>query len=202
MKTQTETETETEFELKVENDLVAEDDLDDVIEIALRMMQDEEGALTEEEVKEVAAELDIPAEYIERARAQLEKTRLEQKQELERKKKQKLYVGMGAGAVSIVFLLVIGSAYSSVSSLHNAVETQSAQVDNMTTRQKEMDRLMASKPDSVDKTAELVGARNRVRVETKRYNDLVNQYNDSASGPLGSIVTSLTGLPAEMQLKR
>ena len=195
MKTETKTEVATET-------MVAHEDLDDVIELAARMMQEEEGALTDEEVKEVALELDIPEAYIDRARAQLERVKAEKEAETKRlaaAKKRKIIIG---SAVVVFAVAVVGVNNSSVGSLHARVAAQEAQVDNVTERQREVTQMLQSRPNSPDKDAELLGAQNRVRVETKRYNEVAAKYNARTEGAFTTFTLLFSSLPSSVSMKK
>lgn len=186
-------------ELKVE---VAQDDVDDVVEIATRMMIEDEGKLTLEELQEVGEELDIPAEYIARAQTQLVEQRAKQKQELEAKAAQRRStVTIGAVGVSAIIFVVMfwtGMTASSLAKLHGAVVSSQAQIANVTERRAAVVELYKNRPDSPDKDAELVGAENRIRVETKRYAEAAAAYNAKASGFPGSLARAFKGLPAQV----
>lgn len=178
---------------------VAEADVDDVVEIALQMMDEDEGQLSLEELREIGDDLDIPAEYIERAQTELQKTRAETKAETKAKTEQQAAVIrkalLGGG---IVVLLVTGWAYfalSGLSTLHAAVEAQGAQVANVTARKTEVLKAYAGKPDSPDKTAEVIGAENRIRVENKRYSEFAADYNAAAGQFPAVIFHGVAGLP-------
>jgi len=181
---------------------VAEEDVDDVIEIAARIMMEEEGQLTLAELQEVGEELDIPAEYIERAQKQLQTDRAQAKvqlqKELEDKKRFKM-VGLfgGVGLVSVVSLWTLITA-STLSSLHAEVEASKAQVQNVQARKQTVAEMLKDRPNSPDKDAELIGAENRIRVETKRYSDAASKYNSKSNGIFGGIASSLTGLPKQV----
>lgn len=189
----------TELQTEVQID---EADVDDVVEIATRMMQEEEGQLSLAELQEVGEELDIPPEYIARAREELARQREVAQREAaaEAESKRKLrttltYVGLAVAAVVIVWGAI---AASQLSDLHAAVEAQAAQVENVVARRATVAAHYADRPDGPDKDAEIVGAENRIRVESKRYADAATAYNAAARKFPAALVRPLTGLPAEV----
>lgn len=175
------------------------EDLEDIVGIATRMMQDEEGKLTAEEIREIGEELDIPPEYVDRARKELEKKRAlekrEQRDEVARNKTMRLAAGIFAvGAVIFVFLGTL-NAQGSLRDANAIVEKSRAQVENVTARQKDVQKQYGTKGDTADARAEITGAANRIRVETKRLNDAVARYNAEAGGVFGRLATLLSSLP-------
>lgn len=186
-------------ELKVE---VAHDDVDDVVEIATRMMVEDEGKMSLEEVQAVGEELDIPAEYIARAQTQLVEKRAKQKQELEAEAaSRRTLVTMstvGVAALAFIIMVWIGATASSLGSLHAQVVSTQAQVQNVTERKESVVELYKDRPTSPDKDAELVGAENRIRVETKRYSEAASAYNAKVRGFPGNIARTFKGLPSEV----
>ncbi len=193
MKTKAETETEVR---------VDDEDLDDVIEIASRMMMDEEESLSLDELREVGRDLDIPEEYLDRARKELEVQRAEERKAerraLEEKKSGRLIVASVAALLTALLLGWIGFAHSALSTLHAELETARAQVENVRERQADIEKLYEERAASPDRDAELIGAQNRVRVETKRYSELAAKYNARAAGLAGGVATALTSLPGEV----
>ena len=183
---------------------IAEEDVDDVVGLAMRMMHEEEGQLSLREMQEVGEELDIPPEYIERAQAELQReraaTRAAEQQEAQRTAKLKRTVTLGVVVVAGVLLLWTGVAVSSLTSLHASVQTQAAQVANVTERKATVVEMYQGRADSPDKDAEIIGAENRIRVETKRYAELAGEYNAAAGSFPVALVRPLFGLPASVPL--
>lgn len=186
-------------ELKVQ---VAEADVDDVIEIAAKMMAEEEGQLSLTELQEVGEELDIPAEYVERAQKELVEQRKREKAELEAKVAFKRNVFLAGGGAAVVLALVLGvgtmTTGSTLAAIHADVEAARAQVENVKARKASVEELYKGQPDSPDKMAELMGAENRVRVETKRYSEAAAAYNRKADGLFAGMARAVKGLPAEV----
>ena len=179
------------------------DDVDDIIGIAARMMNDDEGKLTPEQMREVGEELDIPVEYIEKARAELEVQRKRERRAANDKKERSKMVKMAAMGVAAVFVLVVVvgalSTSSSLNKLEGIVKQTRAQVENVKAREVETKARLKGRANSPDKDAELSGAANRVRVETKRMNDAISVYNTKASSLFGTLATLFTGLPGSIK---
>ena len=179
------------------------DDVDDIIGIAARMMNDDEGKLTPEQMREVGEELDIPVEYIEKARAELEVQRKRERRAANDKKERSKMVKMAAMGVAAVFVLVVVvgalSTSSSLNKLEGIVKQTRAQVENVKAREVETKARLKGRASSPDIDAELSGAANRVRVETKRMNDAIAAYNTKASSLFGTLATLFTGLPGSIK---
>ncbi len=185
------------------------DDVDDVIALAERLRSEDESRLSAEEMAEIGGELDIPAKYIEQARAQLaeqreqqdKQKRIEQRQSRARRK-----VVLAAAAAVVVLVALVGlwsrGEASDLGELHAAIEAQQAQVDNVRARKKAVEKHYAGRPDSVDKDAEIVGAENRIRVETKRLDALVSRYNQRAASFPVSLWTGSQELPAHIPMPK
>lgn len=161
------------------------DDVDDVMELAERLRSEDVVRFSASEMAEMGGELGIPAEYIEQARSQLKERRLlEERQALEKaaaQKKMMLFGAMGAAVLVAVVGIVSLGASSKVGRLAEVADSAIAQVESVRERQVSVKALLADRPDSPDKDAELIGAENRLRVELKRCNEAVVRYNQSAS---------------------
>ena len=184
---------------------VAQEDVDDIVEIAMHMMIEDDDKLSLEEVEAIGEELDIPAEYIAKAQKQLERDRkaalkAEREAEMAADAKKRIVtlilaaIGMlGAGWVTIVV--------TSISGAYARVEAAERKVENVIERKAEIEKLYDGKPESADKQAELVGAQNRIRVETGRKADAVAEYGNVARGPVSSMIRAAMGLPAPEDIK-
>lgn len=180
------------------------DDVDDVIALAERLRSEDESELSAEEMADIGAELDIPQRYVDQARRQLEEQRERQQREAKRASKLRRKLAIGAAVALFVLATIFGlwsnSAVSSVSNLHAQVQSQRAQVENVRARQRAIEERLADRPDSPDKDAELVGAQNRIRVETRRLNDLIAEYNQEASAFPASLWTGSEQLPSHLEM--
>jgi hypothetical protein len=175
------------------------DDVDDVIGLAAELMQQDQETLGVEDLKEVGAELDIPPEYIDRARTELRQRRereTEARQVALATRQRRVKVGAISAAVVLVVSLLWGSsAVSTLREHHADVEAARAQVDNVRARKEAVVQQLAGRPESADKDAELIGAENRIRVETKRYADAAARYNAARGGFPASWLAPMVGLP-------
>lgn len=180
------------------------DDVDDVIGLATEMMMAEQDELSREDLNAVGRELDVPPEYIERAREELarraaERTRAE-REAVERRRKLLRRTIAAVAAAALTLAVWSWSAVSGVRERHAAVQSTAGQVENVRARRAQVTQLLAGRPASVDKDAELIGAENRVRVETQRYTLAAAAYNDAAARFPASLVLPLTGLPRAVPL--
>jgi hypothetical protein len=184
--------------------LVAYADVDDVIEAAARAKEQRVDALSVEELQEVAAELDIPADLVEPAIEQVRRRRAEQlaadEAEAAAAARRRKYIGAGlCGAV----VLLLGWGLLARSDLRDAqlqVERRRAQVINVLDRQVATERQWNDAPDSPDKHAELSGAENRVRVERKRYDEAVSEYQRHVTSLAGRVVATLGDYPEQLPM--
>jgi hypothetical protein len=187
-----------------DDDMVAYEDVDDVIEVAERLLMEDQGALSADEIAEIGGELDIPEEYIERAREQLAEQRQDEQRQAQRARQSRRRILRAAGISAALIVLVFGvwsyAAVSKLGPLHANVEAHRAEVANMQERKVDIEQQFADRPDSLEKDAQLVGSQNRLRVATKRYNEAAAAYNRQASTFPASMWTSVVGLPTHVSL--
>ncbi len=176
------------------------DDIDEIIEIAARKKHAAAELLRLEDVREVGNELGISDEHVEDAIAELERRR---KKEAEQEKKRrdllkKCAAGVAGGAVLIGGIAMLSS--QQLRSDLNDARQQRSQVANVVDRHEQTAQYFADRDDSLDRSAELQGALNRVSVETRRYDEAASRYNGRATGFPATLWTSLFGLPDELPL--
>lgn len=164
---------------------VETDDLDDIIEIAERLRRADDERMSVADIAEVGEALGIEEQYIQQARQELVVQR-EQAERDARAAAARQKTLIFAGSVALIAVLAVGGLWSAAaaSSLGNKeaeLNAKSRQVDSARERQKAVQKLMAKRPDSPDKDAELVGAENRVRVELKRCNEALAVYQRAAN---------------------
>lgn len=186
------------------DDRVQRDDIDDLIGVAVEIKEKDEQSLTIEDMEEVALELDIEPEYVEQARAELQRRREEQEKKAAREERaratRKKWAVIGGVGVVAVFGIWSAATLSTLGSLHSEVEATRAQVQNVRERKKAVVDQLKGRPASADRDAELVGAENRIRVETKRYSEAAARYNEAATSFPAPIVRPISGLPSEVPL--
>lgn len=187
-----------------QDDMVAYEDVDDVIEVAERLLIEDQGALTADEIAEIGGELDIPEEYIERARERLAEQRRDQERQAERDQQRRRRILLASAACTALIALIFGvwsfAAVSKLAPLHADVEAHRAEVANMQERKVAIDEQFADRPDSLEKDAQLVGSQNRLRVATKRYNEAAAAYNRQASTFPASLWAPVVGFPSRVSL--
>ena len=188
---------------------VAYEDVDDLIHTATRLMQKDAApeTLTTEDVKRIGQELDIPAEYIDRALEVLEQRRRDQEQarlEAERARlvrRERLRKGaMVAVGVAVVLGLSGLFVRNSLNTTLQEVTRQRAQVRNVVERREREQGRYATATPGPERDAQLSGAENRVGVEQRRYDLLATGYNASASSFPQVWVVRLSGLPGSVPL--
>lgn len=188
---------------------IAYEDVDDLIHTATRLMQKDAApeTLTADDLKQIGAELDIPARYIDRALEALTQRRLEQereRQERERERQARLarlrrsaWVAAGvAGVLALSGLFVRNGLNSTLAD----VARQRAQVRNVVERRERVQQRYGSATPGPERDAELSGADNRVSVEQRRYDEAAAGYNASATSFPSVLVVRLTGLPPSVPL--
>jgi hypothetical protein len=181
---------------------VARDDVDDVIEEAARLQTEEADQLSVSDLKEVAKELDIDERYVDRATERLEArraeaTRIARERIAARRKLFRVTAGV-LGAVLGVLLVTALVGQSGLRAELVVVEQARAQVRNVVERQQAVEARYRTLSESPEKDAELAGAENRVRIERKRYDEAVAQYNAAAGGAAATLGAWLFALPRRM----
>jgi hypothetical protein len=179
------------------------EDVDEVIELASRMRQESQGRLTPEELQEIGEELGIPAQYVERAREELGRRRIQADEaEREAKARRQMLVwrgGIGAVVVVVVFGVWSMFAVSNLRTLYAGVEAHEAEIANLRERQASVVELYAGRPDSPDRDAEIVGAENRVRVAMQRHGEAAAAYNERAGRFPATLWAPVVGLPSRVE---
>lgn len=183
---------------------VAYTDIEDVIAAAAKARDAEADSISVEEIEAIAADLDIPAHLVAPAVQEVRRRRevklaAERAQEEQRARRTKLAT-RAAAALAAVLLVAGGYTWSGLREAWFAVAQQRSQVINVVERRAETRAQWADAAESADKHAELSGAENRVRIERKRYDERVTEFNSRASGPLARLVGLLTGYPAQLPL--
>jgi hypothetical protein len=188
---------------------IAYEDVDELISTATRLMQKDAApdTLTVEDLRQIGQELDIPAEYVDRARAVLEERRQREAQAREgaerraRARRSALIRGAWmAAAVGGVLVLGAVPVRNGLQGSLAEVTRQRAQVHNVVERRERVQERYATSTPGPERDAQLSGADNRVSVEQRRYDELATNYNRSASSFPSSWVVRLTGLPASVPL--
>ncbi len=181
------------------------EDVDDVIGLADELERKHADRLPLADLYAVGEDLGVSAQAIDRARGELIRRREEaaraQAAKDERRRRRLTRVGMAAGALVAVVVLVGLVSTAGLRDLHAQVEAQRARVQSVIERRAAIGRLFEGQPDSTDKTAELVGAENRVRVETSRYQEAAAAYNAVAGQNRAWLGVRLRGLPSEVPLR-
>ena len=179
---------------------IAYDDVDKLIEIAARKERAAAEQIDLAMLSDIADDLGIAKEHVEAAVQELDRRRAEKvRRESERRERLK----GGAIAAGVIALIVVGSAWFGQAQLRSDLSEarqQQSQVANVVERHRTTAEYFADEPDSVDRSAELQGALNRVSVETRRYDEAASQYNRRASGLPSSVWVRLFGLPDELPL--
>ncbi|MBZ4399813.1 LemA family protein [Myxococcus faecalis] len=189
------------------------EDVDGIIRKATELMQADPSleTLTPEELQRIGEELDIPARYIEEARA-LRIERLQQAarsrraMELARQARRQRYLQRARwGAVlfagaSVLLGLGTGAIHNDLGTRALEVARQRAQVHNVMVRREGVRARFAAVEASPERDAELSGADNRVFVEQRRYDQLVADYNAAAASIPNRWVVERTRLPRSLPL--
>lgn len=179
---------------------VAFKDVEEVIAAAAKANDERQDQVSVEELQEMAAQLDIPAELIEPAIVEVRRRREAQLATERERAIRRKRLGLGAviagGVLAVIVLVWLVTTHSALQDSKLAVDRQHAQVVNVMERQRATTQQWSSAPDSPDKQAELTGAESRVRIERARYDELVTTYRKDAGG-LGSW---LLGYPSTLPL--
>ncbi|RVU48564.1 hypothetical protein EA187_03800 [Lujinxingia sediminis] len=179
------------------------DDVDDIIATAERLREKARNELTLDEMREVGAEVGIPAEYIDRAHQKLQEVRRAETIAAIRQKNRRRRLLSIAGGILLVIVVAGAVSYrtttSRLSELYAEVERHQAEVANVKARQQAVEAHYRDLPDSIDKQAELIGAENRVHVATQRFHEAAARYNSAVRLPPASLITG-GNLPKTVKL--
>ncbi|MCA9518318.1 MAG: LemA family protein [Myxococcales bacterium] len=174
------------------------DDVDDVIGIASEMEDVARERLSVEELESVARDLEIPTEYVRPAVDELRRRRAAELAAVAARQRKRRLAFAVAGGVIVALTLWVVVTGSGLSGLVTDAARQRAQVVNVMQRQAATTAGLAGGGGGAterERHAELSGAENRVRVERKRYDDVVAEYNAGAVGFPGGLARTLYGLP-------
>ena len=176
------------------------DDVDEIIEIAARKKHAAAEMLRLDDIREVANELGIDDEHVEDAVIELERRR---EREAQKKEERRALIKKGVAGVAGAAIVVTGMAWIGSHQLRSDLtdaRQQRSQVANVVDRHEQTAEYFADREDSIDRSAELQGALNRVSVETRRYDEAASRYNRRAEGFPSSLWTSIFDLPDELPL--
>lgn len=188
---------------------IAYDDVDDLIHTATRLMQKDSApdTLTVEDLRKIGQELDIPAEYVDRARVVLEERRQQEARDREeaarRAQARRAALRRGAWVAAAVAGVLALSAMQVRNGLQGSlaeVTRQRAQMHNVVERRARVQERYATSEVGPERDAQLSGADNRVSVEQRKYDEAATRYNASASAFPTSWLVRLTGLPSTVPL--
>ncbi len=181
-------------------DKIAFKDVEDVIAAAARANDERQDQVSVEELQEMAAELDIPADLvgpaIETVRKRREIQLASERDRAARNKRRWRGAAIAAGVTTVILIVWLATSRGALLDAKLAVDLQRAQVINVLERQRATVKQWATAPDSPDKQAELSGAENRVRIERARYDQLVTSYRQEAGG----LASWLFGYPDSLPL--
>lgn len=185
-------------------DQIHSQDVDDIIGIAARMKQANAERLTVEELEEVARDLDIEPQYVAQAVETLRRRRADAQAREAAQRARRRKIALGAAVAAAAVAVIVGAmamiGRSGLSERLAAVRAQHAQVVNVMERQRQVDARLAGQPQTPDRQAEMLGSENRVRVETKRYNQAASAYNERVSSLTGGLALALFDLPERVPM--
>lgn len=189
---------------RVQTEKIAYEDVDDVIGLAARLKEADEERLTVEELEEVARELEIEPEYVARAVDALRRRRLEQaeRSQATQARRRKLVVGVAAVVAGLCGVVVATGLVGrgGLSERLSTSKQKRAQVVNVVERRARVEARLKGLPQTPDREAELIGSENRVRIETKRYDEAAARYNTYASSIPGLVAVALFRMDARLPL--
>lgn len=174
--------------------------LDEIIEIAAQMAESKPERLSAEELRRIAAELDIPEADLGRAIDELKRRRAALLAAEAKAAATRRRIGLIAAGVLGALLLALLVVQAGVRAAWHEVEGRRAQLINVMERQTATVAQWQDAPPGPDRAAELSGAENRVRIERKRYDDAATRYNVKVDGLLGGLARATFGLHARAPL--
>lgn len=175
-------------------------DVDDIIGIAAEMNDLESDRLSVEDLNQVASELDIPEHHVGPAIIEL-KRRREALLAAEARKAKRRNIAIIA-TISVLGVLFIWGviAQAGLAALAATAAQARSQVTNVIERQRASDAQWRDLPNSPERSAELAGAENRVRIERMRYDQAAGAYNASSTSFPKSLWAALFGHPDRIPL--
>lgn len=176
------------------------EDVDDIIGIAAEMQDLESDRLSIDDLREVASDLEISERHLEPAITELRRRRKALLEREAARKRRRNYILYGVFAVVAVLLVWALISSGNLGSLHNEAKRARAQVVNVTERQAATVLQWRDLPNSPERSAELSGAENRVRIERQRYDEAAAAYNSAASSFPNRLWRGLFGHPASLPL--
>jgi hypothetical protein len=175
-------------------------DVDDIIGIAAEMSDLESERLSVEDLTQVASELDIPERHVAPAIVELKRRREALlAAEAKKAKRKTLIIIIAVSVLGLIFTWGV-IAQSGLATLAAAANQARSQVVNVMERQRATDTQWKGLPPSPERSAELVGAENRVRIERKRYDEAAATYNASSTSFPNSIWAAIFGHPDRLPL--
>ena len=187
---------------------IDQEDVDDVIEIATDIAKREEAEASKldvDDVVDIGRQLGLAEDHVEQAVEELEDR---EEAEVAAAKARSRTFKIAAAIAGGVFVLLFIWALSGRGALKDELATvkkKRAQVVRVVERQAQVAAQWEGRGDSRDKDAELSGARNRVNIEAKRYDETAAAYNDTADSFPNSLWASVvrsSGAGAPVQRDR
>lgn len=179
---------------------IAYDDVDDIIGIASEMQNLDADRLSVEDLREVAADLEVPEQYLGPAITELRRRREAALAAEAEKRKRRRIIGVVIGAVVVLIVVwALGSQRGLASDLAD-VQAARAQVENVVSLRQRKIAEWGAKADSPERSAELAGADNRVAIERRKYDEAARRYNARAAGFPTSLWAAVFGMPSAVPL--
>lgn len=173
-------------------------DVDDVIGLAAEMQDLDRDRLSVEDLESVAAEVDIPANYVRPAVEELRRRRAALLEAEAKKLRRRRTIWLTAAGVALALVVWAVAGQASLSGKRADVEAQAAQVRNVLDYRARVLATWERAPESRERTAAMAGADTRVNRERQRYDEAVRAYNAAAGAFPGSLWAGLFGLPAAL----
>ncbi len=182
---------------------IDEDKVDDVIEIATDIAEREKkdaGKLGVDDVVDIGRQLGLDEDHVEQAVDELEdREAAAAAAAAKRARTRKLAALIGAGVFALLLIWALVGRSGLKDKLATANKKRAA-VERVVKRKAEVVAQWEGRPNSPDRDAELSGARNRVAIEAKRYDEAAAAYNEAADSFPSSVWASLFGLPDRLPL--
>jgi len=176
------------------------EDVDDLIGIASELQSLDEDRLSVEDLRSVASDLDIPDRYVTPAIEELRRRRTTVLAlDAATRKRRAIGIAIASGLLALLAILMVMGNGAIGRRLAEVAEKR-AQVVNVIERQRATERQWQEAPPSDEKTAELSGAENRVRIERKRYDEAAAAYNAHVASFPASLWAGLFGHPDALPL--
>ena len=179
---------------------LAQADIEKVIEIACELRRTQADRLSFTDVRDVGLQVGLKPALIEEAVRTLVARRQAREMLRRRLRRWAVFLVLGLLVCGVFGVGCLTVWADQVRAQHTMVLRSASQVSNVLARQKFVRSRYQSRPSDQERDAMLDGAENRVRIEMRRYDDMVERYNSLLAKAHLRLGAFWVDLPASMPL--